>query len=44
MLNATIWVNSLKKAFGYDPTLCKCGSQMLINFELSFFNRKEDYG
>ena len=23
MLSDTMWVNGLKNAFGYDPTLCK---------------------
>ena len=27
----------LKLSFGYNPTLCKCGSQMIINLELSYF-------
>lgn len=44
MLNDTIWVNGLKKAFGYDPLLCKCGTQMILNLELSDFHRKEDSG
>ena len=44
MLNDTIWVNGLKKAFGYDPLLCKCGTQMILNLELSDFHRKEGYG
>ena len=44
MINDTIWVNGLKKAFGYDPTLCKCGTQMILNCELSDFHRKQDFG
>ena len=44
MLNDTIWVNGLKKAFGYDPLLCKCGTQMILNLELSDFHRKEESG
>lgn len=44
MLNDTIWVNGLKKAFGYDPLLCKCGTQMILNLELSDFHGKEGYG
>ena len=44
MINDTIWVNGLKKAFGYDPTLCKCGTQMILNYELSDFHRKQDFG
>lgn len=35
----TVWVNGLIKAFGYDPTLCKCGTQMVLNYELSDFKR-----
>ena len=30
MRKATLWVNGLKYAFGYDPTLCKCGTQNVI--------------
>lgn len=37
MLDNNKWVNSLKLSFGYDPTLCECGHQMHINFELSYF-------
>lgn len=37
MLDNTKWVNGLKASFGYDPTLCVCGSQMLINYELSYY-------
>lgn len=44
MLSDTIWVNGLKKAFGYDPLLCKCGSQMTLNLELSDFHRKQGFG
>lgn len=44
MLNDTRWINGLKKAFGYDPLLCKCGHQMTINLELSDFHRKEESG
>ena len=42
MRKATLWVNGLKYAFGYDPTLCKCGTQMLLNYELSNF--KGEFG
>lgn len=31
----TIWANGLRKSFGYDPLLCKCGSCMLLNPGLS---------
>lgn len=34
----------IKKAFGYDPLLCKCGHQMSLNLELSDFHRKEESG
>lgn len=37
MLDNTKWVNGLKNSFGYDPTLCICGSQMIINYELSCY-------
>ena len=37
MLDNTYWVNGLKLSFGYNPTLCKCGSQMIMNLELSYF-------
>lgn len=40
----TIWVVGLKKAFGYDPTLCKCGTQMILNYELSDFHKKRGFG
>ena len=30
------------KAFGYDPTVCKCGARMAINHELS--DLKGEYG
>lgn len=43
MKNDTIWVNGLLKAFGYNPTLCKCGTQMILNIELSQFE-KRGYG
>ena len=31
------WAKSLRKAFGYDPTWCKCGARMEINYDLSDF-------
>ena len=37
MLHNTFWINGLLSSFGYDPTLCSCGSHMIINFELSLF-------
>jgi hypothetical protein len=37
MKRDTMWVQGLKKTFGYDPTLCRCGTQMLLNFELSMY-------
>ena len=36
------WAKGLMKAFGYDPTVCKCGARMRINYELS--DLKGDYG
>ena len=44
MLSDTMWVNGLKNAFGYDSTLCKCGTQMILNLELSYFQKKQDFG
>lgn len=38
MIHNTFWINGLLASFGYNPTLCSCGSQMLINYELSHFN------
>ena len=40
MKHDTIWTNGLMKAFGYNPTLCKCWTQMLLNYELSSFNNR----
>lgn len=37
MLDNTKWVQGLKNSFGYDPLLCKCGSYLTLNLELSFF-------
>ena len=37
MLDNTKWVKGLMNSFGYDPTLCVCGSQMYINYELSYY-------
>ena len=31
------WANGLWKSFGYDPTWCKCGARMEINYDLSDF-------
>lgn len=36
--------NGLRKSFGYDPLLCKCGSYMVLNPELSDYGRKQDFG
>lgn len=36
----TYWSNGLKKAFGYTPLLCKCGSYMILNPKLSFYNHR----
>lgn len=43
MYRATMWVDGLLKAFGYNPILCKCGTQMELNYELSYFNMRKDY-
>lgn len=42
MLEDNTWAKGLIKAFGYDPTLCKCGAQMRVNYELS--DMKGEYG
>lgn len=44
MSNDTIWVNGLRKSFGYDPLLGNCGSYMVLNPELSDYGRKQDFG
>lgn len=44
MKHDTIWINGLMKAFGYNPTLCKCGTQMTLNYELSDFKNTRGYG
>ena len=36
------WAKGLMKAFGYDPTWCKCGARMELNYELSDF--RGEYG
>lgn len=33
----TKWLVALEKAFGYNPTLCKCGNYMILDYELSVF-------
>lgn len=38
----TMWLVGLKKTFGYNPTLCKCGTLMSLNYDLSMF-KKGDY-
>ncbi len=37
MSNNVYWVNALKVSFGYDPTHCTCGNQMLLIYELSSY-------
>ena len=44
MADDTIWANGLRKAFGYDPLLCKCGSYMSLNPKLSCYGRRQDFG
>lgn len=41
MLYDTMWLIGLKKTFGYNPTLCKCGSLMFLNYDLSMFKKGE---
>ena len=42
MAEDNTWAKGLMKAFGYDPTVCKCGARMAINYELS--DLKGEYG
>ena len=44
MANDTIWANGLRKSFGYDPLLCKCGNYMFLNPGLSCYGKKQDFG
>lgn len=44
MSDDTMWANGLRKAFGYDPLLCKCGAQMVLNPELSDFRGRGGFG
>lgn len=37
MLDNTYWTNGLKNSFGYDPTFCKCGHQMILDYSNSYF-------
>ncbi len=37
MLDNTYWTNALKNSFGYDPTFCKCGHQMILDYSNSYF-------
>ncbi len=37
MAKANTWRSGLMGAFGYDPTWCKCGAMMELNYELSDF-------
>ena len=37
MRDNTLWINGLLSSFGYDPTLCVCGNQMLVNYQLYSF-------
>ena len=37
MRNKTLWINGLLSSFCYDHTLCVCGNQMLVNYQLSSF-------
>ena len=42
MAEDNTWAKGLAKAFGYDPTWCKCGARMELNHELS--DLKGEYG
>lgn len=44
MSRDTMWANGLRKAFGYDPTLYKCGTQMGLSLTLSDFRGMEGLG
>ena len=33
----TLWINDLKKSYGYSPLLCYCGKEMILNIELSYY-------
>lgn len=37
MKENTLWINDLKKSYGYSPILCYCGCEMILNEELSFY-------
>ena len=37
MKENTLWINDLKKSYGYSPILCYCGYEMILNEELSFY-------
>ena len=37
MAEDNTWAKGLWKSFGYDPTWCKCGARMEINYDLSDF-------
>ena len=37
MAEDNTWAKGLRKSFGYDPTWCKCGARMEINYDLSDF-------
>ena len=44
MRNKTLWINGLLSSFCYDHTLCVCGNQMLVNYQLSSFKEVLDGG
>ena len=37
MAEDNTWAKGLWKSFGYDPTWCKCGARMEVNYDLSDF-------
>lgn len=44
MKENTMWINDLKKSYGYSPILCYCGATMTLNMDLSYFPRRGSYG
>ena len=44
MITDTMWISGLKNAFGCNPLLCKCGYEMVLNYDLSMFSKFKDDG
>ena len=34
------WKHGLLYAFGYNPLICECGTEMIYNYEKSYFPKK----